>query len=221
MMERFKSLFEKIKAHNADFLPALKRIWKGYGYYFSLACLLLLFGVTAYIYRSGRSSETEYTMPQPENNIPVMAAAVTTYEPTPQPTPYSPSFALPVNGGIVGSYTGDELVWNDTLGIWSVHRGIDIMAELGAAVTASESGTVCGAYQNDLMGNIIEIVHEDNWVTRYCGVETLELTEIGKSGSKGDVISSVGAGGISESGMAAHLHFEVLHNGEQVQVEFE
>ena len=220
-----KEVFERInvilKLLAERAVPACKRVWAAYGYYISLACLLLLFGTAAYLYRTDDHSEYEPIQPPANSAIAVLAQSVSTPEPTPAPTPYSPAFIAPANGEIIAEYSPDDLTWNETLGQWRVHSGVDISASAGSAVYASESGVVSGSYKDDLFGNTIEITHDDGWVTRYCSLETLNLVSIGMSVEKGDIISSVGSSALIESSSGPHLHFEIIKNGEYVLPEYE
>ena len=118
-------------------------------------------------------------------------------------------------------FSANELIWNETLGQWIVHNGIDISTNAGAVVCASEDGVITAAYEDDLFGNTIEITHDSSWISRYCSLETLQLAEIGKTVYKGDVISSAGTSAICESSQGAHVHFELLKNGEYVAPFFE
>lgn len=221
MKEGFERLKGIVKSFAERAVPAVKRVWAAYGYYISLACLLLLFGTAAYLYRTDDHSEYEFIQPEKTSAIAVLAQSVTTPEPTPAPTPYSPAFIAPANGEISAEYSPDDLVWNETLGQWRVHSGVDISASAGSAVYASESGVVSGAYKDDLFGNTIEITHDDGWVTRYCSLETLNLVSIGMSVEKGDIISSVGSSAVAESSNGPHLHFEIIKNGEYVLPDYQ
>lgn len=89
--ERLKGILKSfVKSFVERAMPAVKRVWTAYGYYISLACLLLLFGTAAYLYRTDDHSEYEFIQPEATSAIAVLAQSVTTPEPTPAPTPYSP-----------------------------------------------------------------------------------------------------------------------------------
>lgn len=197
-----------------------KRVWNGYGYYISLACLLTLFGTAAYLYRTGENAANA-ALPTETPAVAVFSRGIATAEPTPAPTPYLPMFTMPVNGDITQAYSTDALIWNETLGQWRVHNGIDIAANAGTAVCASESGVVTGSYEDDMYGIVIEITHEDGWVSRYCSLEAISVDDIGATVEKGEIIGSIGSSAAIESGDGAHLHFEILKNGEYVEPEFE
>lgn len=220
MIEHVSQLISQVRNYAKQLLPQAKRIWSGYGYYISLACLLALFGIAAYVYRTGNNAAV-YTADTGMNYAEAMARISVTPAPTPAPTPWSPSFILPANGEIISDFSANELIWNETLGQWIVHNGIDIRTSAGTVVCASENGVISAAYEDDLFGNTIEITHDGGWISRYCSLETLQLAEIGKKVYKGDAISSAGTSALCEASSGSHVHFELLKNGEYMKPEFE
>lgn len=88
------------------------------------------------------------------------------------------------------------------------HFGIDIAAETGTPVFASESGKVVKSYYSRSYGNVIFIQHENQMETVYAHLHK-RLVKEGDVVRKGDQIGEVGSTGRSTG---SHLHFEV-HNG--------
>lgn len=220
MGDFFRNIPNWMKAARGRAFPAAKRVWSGYGYYISLALLVALFGLAAYLYKSGTPQAVETQPAAAEATLaaaPVMAEA--TAEPTATPVP-EPSFMMPVVGEITKGYAPDTLTWNETLGQWRTHPGIDIAAASGAAVMASEAGVVLDAYEDDVYGYVIELGHAKGYVTRYCSLATLELVEIGESVVKGQVIGSVGTTARMEAADGPHLHFEMEYDGEKIMPVF-
>lgn len=113
----------------------------------------------------------------------------------------------PTNGEIGKDYSM-HAVYSNTMSDWRAHTGIDIEAELAAAVRAVEDGTVSAAYSDKLWGNVIEIQHKGGLKTVYKGVSTLEMVKIGQEVEAGKVISGVGTSPV-EGKDISHLHFEV------------
>ena len=74
-----------------------------------------------------------------------------------------PTFMSPVAEYTLGmDYSRDSeyvLVFKKTLNEWSVHNGVDFLAEEGAAVVAICDGTVTSVRNEYGMGNIVEITH--------------------------------------------------------------
>ena len=93
------------------------------------------------------------------------------------------------------------------------HNGIDLLAELGASVSASGSGRVLACGKNRGMGNFVIISHAGGLTTvyghlmSYCVKKTQFLRQ-------GQVIGKVGkSGNAAHHAIQPHLHFEVRKNG--------
>lgn len=54
----------------------------------------------------------------------------------------APASTQPVSGRVLNGYSGDELVYNKTLGDWRTHNGIDYACAKDAAVQSPTAGTV-------------------------------------------------------------------------------
>lgn len=88
------------------------------------------------------------------------------------------------------------------------HYGIDIAAEVGTPVYASENGKVVKSYYSRTYGHVIFIQHKNKMETVYAHLHK-RLVEEGENVKKGEQIGEVGSTGRSTG---SHLHFEV-HNG--------
>ena len=107
-------------------------------------------------------------------------------------------FLWPLRGRIISSFgPKDGGLHND---------GINIAAEPGASVLASENGVVVYA-GNELrgFGNLLLIKHADGWVTAYAHNERL-LVGRGQQVRRGQAIAQVGQSG---SVTSPQLHFEI------------
>ena len=62
----------------------------------------------------------------------------------------APSFVQPVDGQITQVYSGDELVYNETLKDWRTHNGVDIACGENAQVKSAVAGTVCNIYDDGM-----------------------------------------------------------------------
>ena len=79
--------------------------------------------------------------------------------PAPSTAPAPLVFTWPVNGAVIAGFSVEALAYNETMGDWRTHNGLDIAASLGTQVLAAASGTVSAVYEDDLMGTVVEIDH--------------------------------------------------------------
>ena len=105
-------------------------------------------------------SKTEETQVQ----APVESKPEESEEPE-QPVAATPieeiDFQSPLGDGtnVYKAYSGDELVYSETMKDYRVHNGVDLSGKRGDVVHAMAEGTVSAIYQDDLLGNVIEITH--------------------------------------------------------------
>lgn len=113
-------------------------------------------------------------------------------------------FVYPAGGQVISTYwdsRGDRY-----------HRGIDIDGDYGQTIRASASGTVrqtaydppygCGYY--------IEIDHDGGYITRYCHLSDIDVSE-GEWVNRGEHIGNMGNSGCD---CVTHLHFVIMRYGD-------
>ncbi len=125
-------------------------------------------------------------------------------------------FSVPVKGEILKDYADSSLVYSETLKEWTVHLGIDIKAEKGSAVVASEQGTVESIKNDPRYGTTITLVHENGFKTIYSNLLSADFVSEGQTVKKGQTIGSVGDSAAFEISDEPHLHFEMEKDGETV-----
>jgi murein DD-endopeptidase MepM/ murein hydrolase activator NlpD len=91
----------------------------------------------------------------------------------------------------------------------AMHEGVDYMVQAGTPIYASAGGVVVYADYHPQYGNMVEIDHGNDIVTRYAHASKL-LTKVGAVVRRGQVIAKVGSTGRSTGN---HLHFEVRYKG--------
>ncbi len=90
------------------------------------------------------------------------------------------------------------------------HPGLDISADYGEPVRATADGVVASAGVNGNYGNLVVIEHGYGIVTRYGHLSRFAAAG-GQRVRRGDIVGYVGSTGRSTS---AHLHYEILLNGQ-------
>ena len=165
-------------------------------------------------------SEDDLIPPEPKEDLTVMDEAtdvedtIPAMESTVDVTPEAPRLVVsPLVGEEVAAFSVDELKYNETLGDWRTHDGIDIAAEVGTQVLAACSGTVTQVIDDDLMGTSVTIAHDGGYETVYSNLQSVPTVSEGQEVSAGEVIGSVGCTSIAEFAVPAHLHFAVTKDG--------
>jgi murein DD-endopeptidase MepM/ murein hydrolase activator NlpD len=113
----------------------------------------------------------------------------------------------PVMQGDVGSAFGWRL--DPITGRTALHTGLDFRAESGTPILAAAGGVVVTQEVHPEYGNMIEIEHGEDLISRYAHASRT-LVKKGDLIKRGQKIAEVGSTGRSTG---AHLHFEVLVQG--------
>jgi len=118
---------------------------------------------------------------------------------------------LPTSQPVDAAYNASGFGWrlDPFNGRSTFHDGIDFAAPTGTQITAAAGGVVIAAAYHHEYGNLLEIDHGNNIVTRYAHASRL-LTKVGDIVKRGQKVATVGSTGRSTG---AHLHFEVLVGG--------
>lgn len=125
-------------------------------------------------------------------------------------------FVQPISGDIINNFSAGELVLDKTMKDWRTHNGVDLAAKAGTPVKAVTDGTVTRVYTDGMWGTVVEISHPGNIVSRYCSLTEAVTVAEGDTVEIGEVIGCVGDTALAETGLATHLHFEVLVDGKYV-----
>ncbi|MDP4153373.1 MAG: M23 family metallopeptidase [Bacillota bacterium] len=137
---------------------------------------------------------------------------------TPKTETTATYFTMPVEGEIVKDYSGDVLVFSNTMQDYRTHTGVDIGAAVGTPVKACAEGQIINIYNDELGGTTVVIQHKDNIVSRYSNLspDLPAGVAVGEQVAGGDTIGAVGQSMLSEVSEASHLHFEMLKNDEYI-----
>ena len=142
--------------------------------------------------------------PAPTENVEEIPTAVEVYA-------EDVTFSAPISGEVATGFS-EELEYNQTLREWRSHNGVDITAELGAAVTAAADGTV-ESVSSDYLGTSVVVDHGGGWKIRYANIST-ELAA-GGAVAAGDIVGTVAADA-AEACTEPHLHLELWLDGKAV-----
>ena len=111
-----------------------------------------------------------------------------------------------------------EAQWNASTYGWRVdpftgeramHEGVDFVAAPGTTIRAAAAGVVISAERHPQYGNLVEIDHGKELITRYAHASKI-LVKPGQLVKRGQKVAEVGSTGRSTG---PHLHFEVRIRG--------
>lgn len=120
---------------------------------------------------------------------------------------------LPTIQPVNASYNASGFGWrlDPFTGRQAYHEGIDFASPVGTPIVAAAGGVVIAAEYHPEFGNMLEIDHGNDIVTRYAHASKL-LVKVGDIVRRGQHVANIGSTGRSTG---AHLHFEVLVKGVQ------
>ncbi len=125
-------------------------------------------------------------------------------------------FTLPSGNTITKDYSGEELVYSETMQDWRTHNGIDFAANEGDDVLAVADGTVEAVTDNGMYGTTVIILHSDGLRSIYSNLADNLVIAEGDAVARGGIIGNVGNTATAEVAEPPHLHFEMSLNEEIV-----
>ena len=216
----------------------VRAMFGGKGVYIALALCVMVVGVLGWFAIFGGEEPVEDVVnpepvveQRPVDNRPSEQLPVEEKEPEPQAEPVIqpepveevveveellPQVISPLDGTTVTVFSMTELMYDETMGDWRTHNGLDIQAAEGDAVKTAADGTVVEVVDDELMGTTVVIEHAGGYTTHYSSLQTEPPVGKGEEVFAGDIIGYVGATAAAESTMGPHLHFSVAKNGKIV-----
>lgn len=163
------------------------------------------------------TTQSETTAAQSEESTTQKTTQATTEQATMEAgdtnTPYKSFYKYPCEETIIAGYT-EELVKNDTMGDYRSHTAIDFKCAQGGKVVAINDGLVLSVENDNLLGKIVEIDHGGKLVAKYCGLNTVNVSE-GDYVTIGQTLGTLGTVPF-EVNSESHLHFETTLDGKKV-----
>jgi murein DD-endopeptidase MepM/ murein hydrolase activator NlpD len=118
---------------------------------------------------------------------------------------------MPTIAPIEATWNASSFGWriDPITGEHALHEGVDFIADVGTPIFAAAGGVVVYAGYHHQYGNMVEIDHGNDFITRYAHASKL-LIRVGEVVRRGRKIAEVGSTGRSTG---PHLHFEVRYKG--------
>ncbi len=118
---------------------------------------------------------------------------------------------LPTSLPIDAAWNASSFGWrvDPITGEAAMHEGVDFTAEVGTPIKAAAAGVVIDVGRHPAYGNMVEIDHGNDLVTRYAHASKI-LVQPGALVRRGQIVAEVGNTGRTTG---PHLHFEVRIKG--------
>jgi murein DD-endopeptidase MepM/ murein hydrolase activator NlpD len=118
---------------------------------------------------------------------------------------------VPTQQPVLGAHMGSAFGWriDPFTGRSALHTGLDFQAEPGTPILAAAGGVVVTQEVHPAYGNMVEIDHGNDLITRYAHASRVWVKK-GDLIRRGQKVADVGTTGRSTG---PHLHFEVLVQG--------
>lgn len=144
-----------------------------------------------------------------ESTKPTSATATVTEEAATEPE----GWVWPLKGEVVAAFSTDTLTYNEALGDWRTHNGVDLSAGLGDDVVSACAGTVLTVEDDLLLGKTVTVDCGNNVTAIYGNLAEDCDVVAGDKVAAGDLLGVVGATALGEDNGAAWLHFAVEKDG--------
>ena len=181
----------------------LKKFIKKYGYFIAVAAIVLVVTLSVVLTQNKGQTPTIDLEIGNQEATEVGSAAL--------------SFELPLlNCKVAHDYSRDALIFNETMGWFETHKGVDLISETSAEVLASEKGEVVNVYTNTLEGTVVVVKHNDSMSTKYSSLDSNVNVKVGDKVTKGQKLGTISVSASEEASTGAHLHFELLQNDNQI-----
>ena len=215
--------------------PVTQRIgdfFAGRGFYIVLFLCIAAIGISGYYLISVLASPggddplavvdpvTDVVVPTQTLSPPPVPTVTATPEPTvtlpaetPAPSPTTASngtdtvtvFTWPVKGEAQAGFSLQALCYDETMGDWRTHSGMDIAASEGTNVLAMADGVVASVTDDPWMGSTVKITHAGGLESVYSNLSDSVTVSEGDEVDCGQVIGVVGQTALAEAGASSHL----------------
>ncbi|MBR1867960.1 MAG: M23 family metallopeptidase [Clostridia bacterium] len=129
-------------------------------------------------------------------------------------------FTMPIKDGtITKSFTSSTVVFNQTLGVYTGHMGVDFGAPAGSDVYCAYDGEIESVTTSYLQGTTVVISHGNGLKTVYNSIDADDDIAEGMKVTAGQKIGEVSDNNRQEYKDGPHLHFEVTLDGKKVDPE--
>ena len=187
----------KFNKRGEKFLSFMKK----YGYYIFAGLIIVAITLTVVLTTTSKGSDLN----------------IDTNPSTEKVDAYALKFDLPLaDCSILKAYSSDKLIFNDTLGWFETHHGLDLVSAKSSDVLAAAEGKVTEIYTSDLEGTVVVIEHNEVYTSKYASLNSDVAVKVGDTVKRRQKIGTTSASAKNEVNSGAHLHFELFMDENEV-----
>lgn len=123
------------------------------------------------------------------------------------------AYVWPVQGQVNRDFSLEVFAYDETMGDWRTHSGLDIAASVGTPVSACTGGTVSDVTTDAMLGKTVKLDHGMGTESVYANLAEEVNVKVGDTVQAGDILGTVGTTARAESASPSHLHFELTEYG--------
>ena len=201
---------QKRTQHRGDFM-------EGKGFYIILFLCVAAIGISGYYLFQGLagpaggfgpesavSGQAEIRREEPastQTTPPVQEEPVSQTEPAPASEPKeevpedaatSTAYVWPVQGEVQRDFSLEVFAYDDTMGDWRTHSGLDIAAQVGAPVASCGKGTVTSVSRDPMLGQTVTVDHGTGMQSYYANLAEELNVQVGDEVVAGTILGTVG-----------------------------
>jgi len=137
---------------------------------------------------------------------------------TDKPASATAKAVAPTAGEVIKPFSGDKLVYDQTMCDWRTHNGTDFSCTQGDTVFCIRDGKVLDVYEDGLMGYTVTVEHVGGIISSYSGLSSAAAVKKGDTVKMGAAVGTAGGTAIAESSQPYHVHVSVQKDGKYIDV---
>lgn len=121
------------------------------------------------------------------------------------------TFIKPCDGYVSKEHSADIPVYSSTMADYRTHIGVDVVCDMGTAVSVVSGGIVTEIYDDVMFGKTVCMQNRDGYTLKYSNLmpELYAGVEVGSILATGEHLGGIGKSALCEAAEAPHVHLEI------------
>lgn len=121
------------------------------------------------------------------------------------------TFVKPCEGYVSKEHSVDIPVYSSTMADYRTHIGVDVVCDMGSAVSVVSGGIVTEIYDDVMLGKTVCMQNRKGYTLKYSNLlpELYAGIEVGSILATGEHLGGIGKSALCEAAEAPHVHLEI------------